>query len=979
MRVYVHDPESYIGRALCAAIKAQGVPLSERQALPLSVEIEHVQQPSDATVMQSDLPQNAEPLPESVSVDELSASLSVSAESSEHMFSVKEPNVFIYTLSLTADSVQQALAALKKQKLSTAEQVFIVVTTPLTWAKTQLVPAAAMTAVQSEQRELQAASMQPSDTPTDMITSPKDASTAGPSDDATISGTADAAQSTVSLTSADAACRKSAACARTVLEAERTILAAASKTLRTYVICPGILYGNGETAEGLHSLFRTAWEAQPDAPVPIYGSGHNVIPTIHVADLAAYVAAVCIEPPAQQYLLAVDNVQLTQRDIVAAVAKRMRNTAVQELGLEELYFQQGIEHMLLNLPMTLTPLDTPPSLQYADGLIAQLDAVVQQYIEGHSLQPLRMMITGPPAVGKSSLAARLAQHYQLQLVSAKTILAAADELGGSTKQEVQAELSSKAGRVSDINMVKLCSHVLSKRDMRMRGFLLEGWPKTPEQAEQLFTQDQPYMLEERQRLEALRDAQAGITAAAPAPAVKGKPAKPDPKGGKAPLKPDLPKRLIPLPDLFPTHVIHLDAPEPTLLSRCLALGEHELAAARAAASAAAAAEGKPAAPAKSKAKEPAGPMTHNTDKDFKRRYATYKASHESDAASLKAMQAAEQLWLDDKKILLEAAAAAEADAAAAASAKTLRLTALATMKSMGPGSFAAALGAPSRHGSTFLTARSRNASVASLMPGELAGNLRKGSGSPSPDFPAAAALAAHLKAGVPQLQHGGLLGLFAKHNAQVLFVETSSSTGLDSVVASVTTLVGAPHNYTVSDSRPENSQPTDASRPAGALAAVAGGGAVDHATDQAALEVQPAQLTAEEAAEKAHIQRCRAETVAMRAEPMKRYLMQQLMPVLAKAMVEAAEEQAADPVQFVAHKLLEVRLRLMSLGTGLIKGVSVLDAMILYSSLSLDRHQSAFWSDPNTSCDAQLIAGQVAAKLTVSWHTNKHCPGCRYL
>lgn len=91
----------------------------------------------------------------------------------------------------------------------------------------------------------------------------------------------------------------------------------------------------------------------------------------------------------------------------------------------------------------------------------------------------------------------------------------------------------------------------------------------------------------------------------------------DLQGGKAPLKPDLPKRLIPLPDLFPTHVIHLDAPEPTLLSRCLALGEHELAAARAAASAAAAAEGKPAAPAKSKAKEPAGPMTHNTDKDFK--------------------------------------------------------------------------------------------------------------------------------------------------------------------------------------------------------------------------------------------------------------------------------------------------------------------------------------------------------------------------
>ncbi len=100
-----------------------------------------------------------------------------------------------------------------------------------------------MTAVQSEQRELYAASMQSSDMPTDMTTSQKGSSAAGQSDDAAMSGTADAAQSTVSLTSTDAACRKAAACARSVLEAERTILAAASKTLRTYVICPGILYG----------------------------------------------------------------------------------------------------------------------------------------------------------------------------------------------------------------------------------------------------------------------------------------------------------------------------------------------------------------------------------------------------------------------------------------------------------------------------------------------------------------------------------------------------------------------------------------------------------------------------------------------------------------------------------------------------------------------------------------------------------------
>ena len=46
---------------------------------------------------------------------------------------------------------------------------------------------------------------------------------------------------------------------------------------------------------------------------------------------------------------------------------------------------------------------------------------------------------------------------------------------------------------------------------------------------------------------------------------------------------------------------------------------------------------------------------------------------------------------------------------------------------------------------------------------------------------------------------------------------------------------------------------------------------------------------------------------------MKRYMLQQLMPVLAKAMVDAANEHAPEPVQYVAHKLLEVRCRCCSL------------------------------------------------------------------
>ena len=101
-----------------------------------------------------------------------------------------------------------------------------------------------------------------------------------------------------------------------------------------------MLAGNGETDAGLHTIFKAAWEADANAPVPLYGAGQNIIPAMHVADFAAYVAAVCKCPPSQQYLLAADDSRLTQRDIVTAVAQKFGDVPVKENSLEELYFQE---------------------------------------------------------------------------------------------------------------------------------------------------------------------------------------------------------------------------------------------------------------------------------------------------------------------------------------------------------------------------------------------------------------------------------------------------------------------------------------------------------------------------------------------------------------------------------------------------------------------------------------------------------------
>lgn len=64
-------------------------------------------------------------------------------------------------------------------------------------------------------------------------------------------------------------------------------------------------------------------------PVPVYGSGSNRIPTTHVDDLAAYVAAVAwraVAEPAmlpERYLLACDDVAVTQRELATVISTEL--------------------------------------------------------------------------------------------------------------------------------------------------------------------------------------------------------------------------------------------------------------------------------------------------------------------------------------------------------------------------------------------------------------------------------------------------------------------------------------------------------------------------------------------------------------------------------------------------------------------------------------------------------------------------------
>lgn len=103
---------------------------------------------------------------------------------------------------------------------------------------------------------------------------------------------------------------------------ETLVLAAAKDGLAAHVLAPGILYGHGE--EDLHYLFQQAWMHAGEAEfegLPLIGDGKNLLPTIHVADLCSIVRAVLEQPPPESpYIVAVDAGLTSQRALVTAIA-----------------------------------------------------------------------------------------------------------------------------------------------------------------------------------------------------------------------------------------------------------------------------------------------------------------------------------------------------------------------------------------------------------------------------------------------------------------------------------------------------------------------------------------------------------------------------------------------------------------------------------------------------------------------------------
>merc|ERR1711963_247347 len=175
------------------------------------------------------------------------------------------------------------------------------------------------------------------------------------------------------------------------ISAEKTVIKLGKTNkakLATYTVCAGLSYGADENI--FHYLFKSAWHNSPQ--LQCFGNGQNVVPTIHIKDLAAVIQNIADSRPKVRYLIAKDDAQNTLEEIVKAVSGTLGTGKVKHITKEEALLSKDIEQ------------------------------IIKEYKDSRSLQPLRAVVLGPPAVGKSTIIQQLCEFYKLHHIKIKDVI-----------------------------------------------------------------------------------------------------------------------------------------------------------------------------------------------------------------------------------------------------------------------------------------------------------------------------------------------------------------------------------------------------------------------------------------------------------------------------------------------------------------------------------------------------------------------------
>ncbi|KAL1463007.1 hypothetical protein WDU94_014800 [Cyamophila willieti] len=304
------------------------------------------------------------------------------------------------------------------------------------------------------------------------------------------------------------------------------------KRLKTLVINTGVLYGHEE--EVLDFLFLQTWKSETDTPM--FTSGENLIPLIHVDSLVGILYKIIrrapfIKPP---LIFVMERKCLTLQEICQTVST-LGNGGVMKIkkdvplilpppGIDELIYDHLTTHLNVTPNYLIEKLDN----QFNDSFYDSGAFIQQQYIEDNRLKPKRILIDGPPLSGKTRLAMKLCHHYNIHYLTHDTIITLYKDLLTVRERDLKTKIREKSteetsqegeqneednespeneelkiiqnkiaelkrvlyeanGNITDEAIImSILAELFTFKRITNIGFLLDGWPNTYERIKEIF-------------------------------------------------------------------------------------------------------------------------------------------------------------------------------------------------------------------------------------------------------------------------------------------------------------------------------------------------------------------------------------------------------------------------------------------------------------------------------------------------------------
>jgi hypothetical protein len=270
------------------------------------------------------------------------------------------------------------------------------------------------------------------------------------------------------------------------LGAERFLTA--SLQLRIYVLCVGLLYGDGEGA--LLPVFESAWHQRP---APILKDNRNVVPTLHVRDMAHGAVAFGLARGETPVIIGHDGSHITQRELIKTINRTFgagRTPKLDEPSMVAEIGREAVDWLKLDIELEAEDFGGLDFERHCSNPTEEMQTLIDEFVAKRLLTSLRIVAVDIP----SGLYKQIIDHYGLchaTMANLRAALAAdKSEEAMALKEQEQTEEEEAAVKVPDADVIK---HVLGNcPDYKYQGYILPSKlvPKDEEERENLFMEDE---------------------------------------------------------------------------------------------------------------------------------------------------------------------------------------------------------------------------------------------------------------------------------------------------------------------------------------------------------------------------------------------------------------------------------------------------------------------------------------------------------